>query len=424
VVFFLLMGVGLAALGGTLSRYLVAAKPVIALILVGAGVATLANVSLPVPQWPRVGKALAGRADRRRPLSSLFLNGFGYGLASTGCTLPIYVGLVVFPLSSGVFVRALLAFVSFALALGGLMMLLTVVALPISGCSASPSREEAKPKVVRPGDMVAVQGPAPTGRFFIKAGAESLDSDLYEVTFAPVGYERITTDARVTTVGGCAERVVVAAAQKKVGYVDTLQELRDGVLEPVDKLGLEIGSDPDLFGDCRILFSKTTGNEPNTTGEIKLFDAVTGATSTVTSGPTVEGASWGPHGEVLVLRREPTGPKLDVIRPDGSRTDLDPKVPDVGNTPWGKGGWIAMAVFNQAGQPPTATLFLNPSTGQRSSLEGWLPLDWSPVGDQLLVRDTKKGTTLAVVETADLTKARAVGVSEAGTVWDAVWLPA
>jgi len=36
------------------------------------------------------------------------------------------VGLVVFPLSTGAFGRALLAFVSFAAAMGGLMMLLTV----------------------------------------------------------------------------------------------------------------------------------------------------------------------------------------------------------------------------------------------------------------------------------------------------------
>ena len=127
IVFFLLIGVGLAALGGALSRYLVAAKPVIALLLVGAGVAILADVSLPFPKWLRVGKPLAGRANQRRPLLSLFLYGFGYGLASTGCTLPIYVGLVVFPLSSGAFTRALSAFISFALAMGGLMMLLTVV---------------------------------------------------------------------------------------------------------------------------------------------------------------------------------------------------------------------------------------------------------------------------------------------------------
>src|SRR5262249_30336473 len=102
---------------------LIRAKPFIALILVGAGVAILADFTLPFPKWPRMGKRLIAQ---RRPLRSLFLYGFGYGLASTGCTLPIYVGLVVFPLSSGAFARAFIAFASFAAAMGGLMMLLTL----------------------------------------------------------------------------------------------------------------------------------------------------------------------------------------------------------------------------------------------------------------------------------------------------------
>jgi cytochrome c biogenesis protein CcdA len=126
VVFFLLAGLGLAALGGALSGYLIAAKPFIALILVGAGVATLTDLSLPLPKWLGMGASLTAQAAQKRPLRGLFLYGFGYGLASTGCTLPIYVGLVVFPLSSGAFGRALLAFLSFAAAMGGLMMLLTV----------------------------------------------------------------------------------------------------------------------------------------------------------------------------------------------------------------------------------------------------------------------------------------------------------
>jgi cytochrome c-type biogenesis protein len=126
VVFFLLIGIGLSALGGALSRYLISAKPLVALILVAVGVLILADRTLPVPAWASGGTLLTAPA-RRRPLSSLFLYGFGYGLASTGCTLPIYVGLVVFPLSSGAFTRAFTAFLSFALAMGGLMTLLTVL---------------------------------------------------------------------------------------------------------------------------------------------------------------------------------------------------------------------------------------------------------------------------------------------------------
>lgn len=74
-------------------------------------------------------------------------------------------------------------------------------------------------------------------------------------------------------------------------------------------------------------------------------------------------------------------------------------------------------------QPPTRTLFLNPATGERWTLDGWLPLSWSPDGSQLLVTDTEKGTTLAVVKLPDRMQTRNVGVSEVGKVWDAVWLP-
>jgi cytochrome c-type biogenesis protein len=127
IVFFLLIGLGLSALGGAFSSYLISAKPVVALILVGVGVVMLTDRSLPVPAWISGGTRLTAPAAERRPLASLFLYGFGYGLASTGCTLPIYVGLVVFPLSSGAFTRAFTAFLSFALAMGGFMTLVTVL---------------------------------------------------------------------------------------------------------------------------------------------------------------------------------------------------------------------------------------------------------------------------------------------------------
>ena len=51
-----------------------------------------------------------------------------FGMASDrwGRKPVIYIGLVVLPLSSGAFARAFTAFLSFAVAMGGLMMLLTV----------------------------------------------------------------------------------------------------------------------------------------------------------------------------------------------------------------------------------------------------------------------------------------------------------
>jgi hypothetical protein len=260
------------------------------------------------------------------------------------------------------------------------------------------------------------------GRFYVKVGERDLDSDLYEMTFSPLDFRRLTKGSRVTTVGGCGQKVVVAA-QREVGYADRLQELRAGKLVPVETLGLEVGSDPDVSEDCRILYTRLAEAGPTPIQEVQLWDPAKSAPSTVTSGPTVVGAAWGPAGEILVLKREAVGPRLLILRPDGTQAEVDPQVPDVGNTPWGKGGWMAMAVFEPR-KPPRATLFLNPATGERSLLEGWLPLDWSPDGNQLLVTDSLKGTTLGVIDLPNLTKVRPVGASTVGTVWDAVWLPA
>jgi len=294
--------------------------------------------------------------------------------------------------------------------------------LMLSGCTARVSQLTAT-KDVPPSDLVAVGGPAPAGRFYVKAGANDLDADVYEFRFEPRSQERISTKARVSTLGGCKDKVVVSAAQKEVGLTDHIQELQGGRLAPVEKLGVQPGSDPHVSADCRILYIRLAEADPELINEIVLFDPATGSTTSIVKGTTVAGASWGPNGEILVLKREASGPVLVIMKSDGTQVTIKPDQPDIGNLQWGQGGWIATGIA-QPQQPPTATLFVNPTTGARSVLEGWLPLTWSPDGQQLLVSEAKNGTTLAVVELPDLTKARNVGVSEVGAVWDATWLPA
>jgi cytochrome c biogenesis protein CcdA len=60
------------------------------------------------------------------PRVTLFAYGFGYGLASTGCTLPLYVSITVLPLTSG-FSGAAAAFAAFALAIAVLMLTTTLL---------------------------------------------------------------------------------------------------------------------------------------------------------------------------------------------------------------------------------------------------------------------------------------------------------
>jgi WD40 repeat protein len=295
-----------------------------------------------------------------------------------------------------------------------------MAALTLAGCSAPTTQETGPARNIKPRDLVAVEGPAPAGRFYVKAGENDLDSDLYEMLLSSSQFDRLTTKARVSTLDGCSERVVVAAAQKTVGFTDHLQELQGSELVPVETLGLEPGSDPHVSADCRIL-STRLADDGDGAKEVRLWDPASRTSSTVATGNDIVSAAWGPDGQIVVLHRQPEGPKLVVKQPDGTQTEISPGVPDVGNVQWGQGGWMAMGL-RQPQQPPTGTLFFNPANDERSTLDGWLPLTWSPDGQQLLVTDAKKGTTLAVVELPDLNKTRNVGVSEVGTVWDAVWL--
>lgn len=126
--FFALTGAAITLVGGAVSPYLIATKPVIALAVVLLGLVLVADVRL-----PSVGVPLGAAVRRLPPAAGLFVYGFGYALASTGCTLPLYVSIIVLPLTSGFSGAALLTFGSFAVAMA-LMMLLT--ASPRRACSA------------------------------------------------------------------------------------------------------------------------------------------------------------------------------------------------------------------------------------------------------------------------------------------------
>ncbi len=121
--FFALAGIAITIAGGAISPYLVAAKPVIALAVIALGVVQLLDVRMPSLALPR-----GVIADHGLPAGgAIFLYGFGYALASTGCTLPLYVSITVLPLTSGFSGAALLTFAAFASAMALLMLVTTVL---------------------------------------------------------------------------------------------------------------------------------------------------------------------------------------------------------------------------------------------------------------------------------------------------------
>jgi cytochrome c-type biogenesis protein len=162
--FFALVGGAIALLGGALSPYLVATKPAIALAVAVLGVGLVADVRWPSGALPlgRVGTALS-------PAAGVFLYGFGYALASTGCTLPIYVSIIVLPLTSGFSGAAALTFASFASAMA-LMMVLTSLLVGLARASLLRKLQAGAVWIKRASGVVLVVVGLYLGYYYIVAG--------------------------------------------------------------------------------------------------------------------------------------------------------------------------------------------------------------------------------------------------------------
>ena len=162
--FFALTGIAIALVGGAISPYLIGTKPVIAVAVVLLGILLLADVRL-----PSLGAPTGGFSARLPPPGALFLYGFGYALASTGCTLPIYVSIIVLPLTSGFAGAALLTFASFAAAMA-LMMLLTSVLVGLAKASLLRRLHASTVWIKRASGLVLIAAGLYLGYYYVAAG--------------------------------------------------------------------------------------------------------------------------------------------------------------------------------------------------------------------------------------------------------------
>lgn len=312
--------------------------------------------------------------------------------------------------------------------------------LALGGCQATVTSEsrEAVPLEVTsgPATFTAEPGPKLEGRFYAVIGGDtSNDNRLYDLRFSPPGLRLLSEARRVSSVGACPGRVVVAAGQPEVGYSDHLQELRGDELRALEDLGLQAGFNPELDQRCRVAYTWVDRDTESLDYELRVWEPgqKTGRTwfrARAGDGSLVS-PDWGPDGEVAVVRLDPKhsgqrstgtppGPPAAVIivRPDGSSSEIT-LGGDPGVLSWGT-RWLAV-MERTAGTE--GTIFIDPEGGSRSVLKGWHPLTWSPGGDQLLVNDAAKGGTLGVVDASDLSSVKVVG-RVSGPVFDIDWLPA
>ncbi len=165
VVFFALVGTIITLAGGAISGPLIATKPFIALAVVGLGVIQLTDVRLPSLALP-----LGAGVSRTLPAGvAVFLYGFGYALASTGCTLPLYVSITVLPLTTGYAGAALLTFLAFAAAMA-LLMLVTTLLVGLAKRNLVQAFQQSTGWIKRASGVVLILAGLYLGYYYVRAG--------------------------------------------------------------------------------------------------------------------------------------------------------------------------------------------------------------------------------------------------------------
>ncbi len=163
--FFASVGTAITLAGGAISSYLIASKPLIALAVVGLGIAQIADIRMPSLALP-----LGLSGGRGLPAAgAVFLYGFGYALASTGCTLPIYVSITVIPLTSGYSGAAIITFLAFALAMA-LMMLATTALVGLAKANLLRTLQASTVWIKRVSGAVLILAGLYLGYYYVQAG--------------------------------------------------------------------------------------------------------------------------------------------------------------------------------------------------------------------------------------------------------------
>jgi cytochrome c biogenesis protein CcdA len=140
LIVYALLGIVAAAAGEAMKKYVGLLQPIVAVVIIIMGAIMLTSYVLPLykvtaplrPVSDSIGRGfrrLSSKDPAGEPgeYAGLFSYGAGYGAASLGCHAPIFIALVVGALDTGSFGDALFVFLMYALGMGLLMVVVTVM---------------------------------------------------------------------------------------------------------------------------------------------------------------------------------------------------------------------------------------------------------------------------------------------------------
>jgi len=123
---FLLVGGAVSALGTGIARFFPAVNLAIGAVIVGLGTVLLVRPAFTLAG--PVGNPLAARPQlvAGRHIQTFLLFGGAYGIASLGCTLPIFLVVMAQALAVGGFLPGLLIFLAYGLGMGSVLLALSI----------------------------------------------------------------------------------------------------------------------------------------------------------------------------------------------------------------------------------------------------------------------------------------------------------
>lgn len=108
---FSVVGVVAATFGSFVSQYIPLFEPVAGIIVIVMGVGLIVGIKF--PEFIRVSKA-----PTQSGISGIFLYGLAYGLATMGCSAPIFFSILFYAVATGGFFYSTAVFIVYALGMG------------------------------------------------------------------------------------------------------------------------------------------------------------------------------------------------------------------------------------------------------------------------------------------------------------------
>lgn len=125
LVFYIFIGIFIILAGNTIKSYIPLFEPVVGVILIVLGVLMIAEISIFSKLSSRVTGKLSKLSGGAR--FDLFLYGIVYGAAAAGCTMPVFLSIILIAISTGGFLLGLSLFLLYVLGMMSLMMFITLL---------------------------------------------------------------------------------------------------------------------------------------------------------------------------------------------------------------------------------------------------------------------------------------------------------